>query len=207
MRSSYGVSQQRARYSSFARMFVAGVIVAASGAFISHAASAQEGDDIQQQYEALAKIGPAHEVFATMEGKWNADITSFMGPGGKTEKSTGTATFRRIFGGRYLIEEVNATFGGKAFEGMGTFGFDNSIQKYVTTWIDNMGTGIMRGEATLDETTETMTEHLEGNGPGGQTYKMKSIYHRESENHIRLTMYMLGPEQAETKVMEIIYKR
>ncbi len=32
---------------------------------------------------------------------------------------------------------------GMPFEGMGIDGYDNLAKQYVSTWVDNMGTGIM----------------------------------------------------------------
>ena len=43
------------------------------------------------------------------------------------------------------------------FEGMGIVGYDNLLKKFVSVWIDNMGTGLMPGTGTYDAATKTYT--------------------------------------------------
>ena len=49
------------------------------------------------------------------------------------------------------------------FKGMGVEGYDNVKKKFVSSWIDNMGTGIQFSEGTYDPATKTFTLH-ERNG-------------------------------------------
>jgi hypothetical protein len=46
---------------------------------------------------------------------------------------------------------------GQPFEGVGTVGYDNAKKVFVSTWTDNMGTGIMYMEGPWDEATKTIT--------------------------------------------------
>ena len=43
------------------------------------------------------------------------------------------------------------------FKGMGVEGYDNAKQKFVASWIDNMGTGIQFSDGTYDPATKTFT--------------------------------------------------
>ena len=43
------------------------------------------------------------------------------------------------------------------FKGMGVEGYDNVKKKFVSSWIDNMGTGIQFSEGTYDPATKTFT--------------------------------------------------
>ena len=48
-----------------------------------------------------------------------------------------------VMDGRYLVEEYDGEMMGQPFKGMGLMAYDNSEQRFVSAWIDNMGTGIM----------------------------------------------------------------
>ncbi len=43
------------------------------------------------------------------------------------------------------------------FEGHGVTAYDNAKKKFISTWIDNMGTGVMYVEGPYDETTKTIS--------------------------------------------------
>ena len=61
------------------------------------------------------------------------------------------------YGGRYQQSTYTGNLGGMPFEGIGTLAYDNSRKVYVSSWIDNMGTGMMYLEGTYDEATKTLT--------------------------------------------------
>ena len=68
--------------------------------------------------------------------------------------------------GRYTKSEYKGDIPGMgAFHGLGYNGFDNVSQKFVSFWLDNMGTGIMEGEGTLSPDGRTMTWTFEYNCP------------------------------------------
>src|SRR5262245_12137150 len=96
-------------------------------------------DPAMKAMMAYATPGPVQKAMEGMVGTWNTSITSYMDPA-KPEKSTGTSTYTSIMGGRYIQESFKSTFMGQPFEGLGTFGYDNVLKKYVGTWLDNMGT-------------------------------------------------------------------
>ena len=45
---------------------------------------------------------------------------------------------------------------GMPFEGMSTTAYDNVSKEYVSTWIDNMGSGIMVMKGNWDEGTKSV---------------------------------------------------
>ena len=63
-------------------------------------------------------------------------------------------------GGRYLVSTTKGEMMGMPFEGMSIMGFDNAKKVYTSTWIDNMGTGIMMSEGKYDEANKTI--HMTG---------------------------------------------
>ena len=67
----------------------------------------------------------------------------WMAPGTTPTKSTGSAQNEMILGDRYLKQTFKGDFMGMAMEGYSMTGFDNGKKQFVSTWIDNMGTGMM----------------------------------------------------------------
>ena len=89
-----------------------------------------------------------------------------MDPTGKPQESKGTATRKAIMDGRFFIAEHSGKFqmpgaDGKMkdmnFKGMAIEGYDNVKKKFVSSWIDSMGTMIMNSEGTYDAAAKTFT--------------------------------------------------
>jgi len=114
-----------------------------------HPASMSQ-DDMMKAYAAAAAPGAAHAMLAKSAGRWNATVKSWQDPNGEPMVSTGTEETTMIFDGRYLESHFRGSMMGQPYEGRGTMGFDNGKQKYVGTWFDSMGTGIMSYEGDYD---------------------------------------------------------
>ena len=110
-------------------------------------------------------------------------------------------------GDRYLKEECSGNFSGMPFSGMGVIGYDNATKKYVGSWIDNMGTGIMNSEGAIDGTHKILTTNSTViNSETGKTDKVKMVTKIVDENRHVFSMYGIhdGKESLE---MEITYTR
>lgn len=109
-------------------------------------------------WEMYMKPGNEHQMLAQSVGNWNAEIT-FYSPSGEIV-STNTdikAETKMILGGRYQQSTYKGQIDGMPFEGVGTTGYDNAKKVYVSTWMDNMGTGVMYLEGTFKESTKMLT--------------------------------------------------
>ncbi len=94
------------------------------------------------------------------------------------------------------------------FESMSTMGYDNAKKMFTSTWMDNLGTGIVYISGTYDETTKTL--NLKGHQTGPMSGKDSDI--REEMTMIdndsySMTMYGTGMDGKEAKFMEGIFKR
>ena len=112
---------------------------------------------------AAGTPGAAHKNLAGMEGTWTAKVKSWMSPGAPPMENDGTSESKMALGGRFLEERVQSSFMGQPFSGIGYTGYDNVKKKYVSTWMDNMGTMIMVMEGTPD--------------PAGKVYKTLEIHY------------------------------
>jgi hypothetical protein len=164
-------------------------------------------DPAMKAMMAYATPGPVQKAMQGMVGTWNTEITSYMDPA-KPEKSQGTSTFTSIMDGRYIQESFQSTFMGQPFQGLGTHGYDNVLKKYVGTWLDNMGTGIMVSTGTSTDNGKTINYTGRGVDPvSGKEITYRSVMHNMSPDQSHFEMYGPGPDGKEMKMMEIMYTR
>lgn len=90
------------------------------------------------------------------------------------------------------------------FLGHSMEGYDK--QKFVNTWMDNMGTGIMMTEGTYDEATKTFTYTGEFEPMPGMKQKVREVVKLTDKNHMVLEWYE-DRGGKEVKTMEIGYTR
>ena len=112
---------------------------------------------MMKNMEAYAAPGDVHKMLAKSNGTWNIEITGWMAPGAPPFTSKGTNVNKMIMGGRYQQSDVTSNMMGAPFTGQGITGYDNAKKVFVSSWIDNMGTGIMRLEGPWDEANKSIT--------------------------------------------------
>ena len=87
--------------------------------------------------------GDPHKKLAAANGTWDAEVTSWMAMGAPPTVSKGSAVNRMVMDGRYQVSDFSGDMMGMPFNGLSTTAYDNYKKVFVSTWIDNMGTGIM----------------------------------------------------------------
>ncbi|MGB8192884.1 MAG: DUF1579 domain-containing protein [Chitinophagaceae bacterium] len=163
---------------------------------------------INKAWMAYATPGEMHAMFAKDNGTWETEVTNWMTPDAPPMKSKGTATNKMILDGHYQQSTFKGDMGGMPFEGMSTVGYDNSKKKVVSTWVDNMGTGIMYMEGDYDAASKTT--NFTGTCVdirNGKECKMRETFKIVDENTQMMEMYMTYPGGKEYKNMEIMFKR
>jgi hypothetical protein len=183
---------------------------------LTMAAAAVAGDDktaappmdpaAMQAMEAAGKTGEQHAMMQKLAGDGTYTMKLWMAPGAPPMESSGKRTAKLILGDRFLEETYSGTFMGQPFEGIGTLGYDNVGKQYVTTWIDNMSTGIMMGQGQCDKGVWTMTS--ESLDPvTGKTVMSKSKVSTPDANTIVMEMFMPGEDGKDFKMMAITCKK
>jgi len=114
------------------------------------AASSPE-QKLQDNWKAAATPGEEHKVLEGLVGKWKAHVVVRVNPNRVSEESDGTSEGTMLFGGRYVQLTHKGTLNGQPFEGMMLTGYDNVAKKYVSEWIDNMGTSFIHYDGTYDK--------------------------------------------------------
>ena len=154
--------------------------------------------------------GPMHAYLAKGTGVWTGKCTMWMAPNTEPMKNDCTSTVTTMMDGKYIKCEMAGEMPGMGpFSGFGISGFDNVSQKFQSTWIDNMGTGIMFGTGELSPDQKTLTWKFNYFCPiAKKQVTMRQVEKRTGDNS--LTMEMYGPEPktgVEYKMMEIALTR
>jgi hypothetical protein len=148
--------------------------------------------------------GKAHTQLAQSEGIWMEEITMWMTADAPPLKSSSSVANKMIMGGRYLQGMHRGSFNGMPFEGMSTVGYDNKKEVYESTWIDNMGTGIMELSGKWDNSLNGMESKGTTVDPltGGEV-SVREVYAIKDNDHHTLDMFMTPADGKEFKSMHI----
>lgn len=161
-----------------------------------------------KNWQMYATPGDAHKMMASWDGTWNAEVTSWEKPGAAPHTSKGKQVNKTVFNGLYQKSTFSGDMMGMPFQGESTTAYDNHKKVFVSSWIDNMGSGIMHMEGPWDEASKTMTLNGKMVNPatGEECAYRQTMKIVDDKNHV---MEMFGPdtEGKEFKVMEIKYTK
>lgn len=156
-----------------------------------------------------------HKLLEKFAGKWDYTNKYWMDPSAPPQETKGKAEMLSVMDGRYIHADHKGYFmmpgpdGSMTkmdFHGAGVTGYDNIKTKWVNSWIDNFGTGILMSEGTYDAATKTWTYHAEMPDPMGNTMKIKEVIRWISDDkHVFEWHEERGGEMMKT--MEITYTR
>lgn len=152
--------------------------------------------------------GEMHTMLAKYDGKFAAEVTIWMDPTAPPTKSTGIAQNKMILGGRYQESKFKGEFNGMPFEGQNIIGYDNAKKKFITTWIDNMGSGVMMYEGDWDAEkkavlfTGSMVDPMTGD-----KCEMRETFTLVDDNTQLMESWCKTSDGKEYKNMEIKYTR
>ena len=109
-----------------------------------------------------------------------------------------------ILGGRYQESKAIGTFKGMPFEGINTLGYDNGEKVFMSSWIDNMGTGIMYAHRKYNAKTKTINFTATAFDPmRGKASKVRETFKFNGDNNQFMEMFMTGSVGKEFITMEI----
>ncbi len=153
--------------------------------------------------------GEMHKFLTAHAGTWTGKVTQWMAPGAEPEYSDCTSTTTAIMDGRFTKCEVSSTMGGMPFNGFGIYGYDNVSKKFVASWIDSMGTGIMQGTGERSADGKTLTWNYTANCPiAKKAVPMREVDHFTSDKSFTMEMFGVEPKSGkEFKAMVIEFTR
>lgn len=163
---------------------------------------------MQEMMMKAASPGPQHQILKKLEGEWDVTVTSQMDPTKPADTNKSTSSIKILMDGRYCQEQSTGEMMGMPFTGMGITGYDNTLKKYESIWIDNMGTGIMKSEGVMDKTGTSINWTAEMIDPAtGKLAKFRMVTTIPDENHHTFAMYGKGPDGKELKMLNLDYAR
>jgi hypothetical protein len=161
-----------------------------------------------EKWMAAATPGAPHKSIASMAGTWTAKVSSWMKPGDPPMVSEGTSEQKMILDGRFLEQRFTGSIMGQPFHGLGHSGYDNFKKKYVSTWMDTMGTMVLVMEGTADGTGKVVTyTGTMDDVTTGKPAKIKSVMTVIDPDHHQFEMWGPDPTGKVYKTMEIHYHR
>jgi hypothetical protein len=158
-------------------------------------------------YQRLATPGAPHKLLASMAGSWDTKTKFWTEPNKPPMESTGTCEQKMILDGRFLQQDFSGEMMGRSFSGIGVTGYDNHTNKYVSTWMDSMGTAILLFEGTASKDGRTFTQEARYDDPIKGPMKWRSVTKIVDENTHVFEMFGIDKKGKKEKMMEIIYTR
>ena len=164
---------------------------------------------------AVAQPGGHDKLLAELVGTWDYTAQMWRAPGVPPMETKGSAVREAVLGGRYFITHATGPMempgaDGKMksfeFKGMSVDGYDNVKQKFVSTWIDNMGTGIMISEGTYDPASKTFTYHGTMEMVPGMKSEMRETIKVVDADHHTFSFYEMR-DGKEALTMQLSYTR
>ncbi len=180
------------------RVWLAGLMVTALAAPLARA---------EERGMPPSKPGPEHERLAKLAGEYTTVSTFRAQPDAKPMESKGTATIRRILGGRFLKEESRGTFMGQPTEGVRLTGYNSPAGRYEATWVYTHSLAMMTlsGESKDDGKTIEWTGTVEQGK--GQKMTLYVVTHFIDDDHFVVELHAERPGEGKGPVFETAYTR
>ncbi len=172
---------------------------------LSFNANAQTEEE--KAWMAYMTPGQHHQLLAEETGKWDCEMKFWMDPAAAPEVAKSVADIKMFMDGRYQEGRYMGTVMGMPFQGLSTIAYDNAAKKFISTWVDNMGTGMMVTYGNLSKDGKTIIFNGEMTDPvTGKPVKVREVYTIVDKNTRKLEMFDTK-DGKEVKSMEIIMKR
>lgn len=164
---------------------------------------------MQKAWTEYATPTEPHKRMASESGTWTEDLTFWMGPeDNNPQKYTAVAQVKMILGGRYQEQKHTGRMMGMDFEGISTLAYNNASGEYTSTWVDNMGTGMMIASGKYDEASKSTTFNGEMVDPMTKKIKeFRQVVTIIDNDTQKMESFENAPDGTEFKSMEIMMKR
>jgi len=162
---------------------------------------------MMETYKKLATPGEPHQQLASLAGSWTTNTKEWMEANKPPMESSGSVEMKTLLDGRFLQQEFTGEMMGQPYSGIGISGYDNLRKRYVSTWMDSMGTGIFRMEGTAGDDGKTITLKGQHDVPGGGHMTHRAVWKLVDANTQTFEMYGTHGHGKEMKMMEITYMR
>lgn len=172
------------------------------------AMSAEQQAMMEAWKKASTPGDPHRQLVSQFEGTWTTRQSMWMEPGKDPIVETGKSVNTAVFDGRQIRMDYSGQFMGQPFQGLGFSGYDNVKGKYVSSWMDNMSTGLFVSEGEYDPATKTYTYRSQMPDPmkPGTLVPVRDTVRIVDADHHVFEMYETR-DGKEAKTMQIEYTR
>ena len=169
--------------------------------------SYSQNDDNMKKWQDYMTPGMEQQQLAKMNGDWVFTAKFWMDPNGQPQTSEGTAKCEMLLGGRYMQMTVAGKMMGMDFNGIGVTGFDNGKKIWVSSWIDNFGTGLMYMEGNYDDASKKIVYTGKSYDPmSGKDMNVKQTINTLDDKNVVMEFYNMEGGK-EFKSMEVKYTK
>lgn len=157
----------------------------------------------------FATPGAEHAWMAKQSGTWTCDsVKQWMDPSQPPTVAKATQKLSMGLNGLYQMTDFSTTMMGQPMQGHGIMGFDKMKKKFVLSWVDNMGSGIVRMEGSYNDGTKMLSMAGKQSDPISKTETdMRQELKFIDDNSFTMSMYGAGHDGKESKFMEGTFKR
>ncbi len=169
---------------------------------------AKKPDPAMQAMMEYATPGDPQKKLEAWAGTWENKVKMWMDEKAPVQETTGASELKMVMGGRYLEQKHEGSFMGQPFNGLGYTAYDNFEKRYISTWIDNFGTGIMVTKGTADKSGKVITSW--GTVPDPvkkKMVKMKTVAKLTDADHMSYEMWVPGDDGKLWKTLQVDYTR
>lgn len=179
------------------------MILLVAVAFCGSTALYAQTEAEMQAWQNFMTPGAMHKLLAQYAGSWDEEVTHWMQPGADPMKSSLLCESKMLLDGRYLETRHTGSFFGMPFVGISLVAYDNAKKIFVSTWIDNMGTGVAVLEGTWNEKTKSLEFIGKSTDPmTGKDVAMREVIRMPDDKTQIVEMYTVY-NNVEFKNMEI----
>lgn len=167
-----------------------------------------QSEEEMNAWMEFTKPTEKHKFLEKFAGDWTYESSMWMDPSQPAMKSSGETNSEMIMGGRYLQSKHKGESMDMPFEGMSMMAFDKAENKFVSTWVDNMGTGIMVFHGQMDEAGNVIEMEADYINPMTKQKEKHKIVETiiDDKNH-KMEYFVIAPGKEEFKMMEIMYAK
>ena len=170
----------------------------------------EETPDLDEM-ESYAVPGEPHDLLATTVGSWDVTIRIWSDPEPEAEPASeteGIAVGRWILGERFVETVYEGEVLDRPFEALKIEGYDKAIEKYVSTWRDNLGTYTLVFKGDCEDSCSERTMDGSFTDPvSKQLFRLKGVTTIEDEDAYTYQSFVITPNGKEFKNMELEARR
>ncbi len=174
----------------------------------SETAPPMDSAAMMKAWQDFMTPGDMHKWMANHVGTWEAEVSQWMDPAAPPTKVMAKDVVTMSMNGLYQIGNFSSSMMGQPMTGQSVLAYDNSKKIFVSTWIDNLGSGIVYMTGSYDQTNKTLSLKGKQTDPmTGKDADLRQEMKFTDDNTYTLSMYGVGMDGKEMKFMEGTFKK